>query len=347
MYASHRDACILKRYSLQLTDLLDKHYCSSGLDSAVIAYRKLGKANYDFSADAFRFAIKMMPCSVLCFDITGFFDNLDHRILKNRLKRILGVGELSEDWYRVFRAVTRFRTIERSDLQKHSDFGSRLKDKSCRPIGTINDIKGAGIAIAENTNKFGIPQGTPISSALSNVYLLDFDATLLAFRTAHGCLYQRYSDDILVICPLGKETDIIDAVEDSLKQHHIELAADKTDRQKFDMKDLGVFQYLGFNISPDGAVIRPSSLARQWRKFKRAINTAKRAGLEAISSGKSDKIYVSNLRRRFSPVGARNFSSYARRADKAFGKKKITSQIGRLERRMDAAIRALQKNNGT
>jgi hypothetical protein len=259
----------------------------------------------------------------------------------------LGVGELSEDWYRVFRAVTRFRTIERSDLQKHSDFGSRLKDKSCRPIGTINDIKGAGIAIAENTNKFGIPQGTPISSALSNVYLLDFDATLLAFCTAHGCLYQRYSDDILVICPLGKETDIIDAVEDSLKQHHIELAADKTDRQKFDMKDLGVFQYLGFNISPDGAVIRPSSLARQWRKFKRAINTAKRAGLEAISSGKSDKIYVSNLRRRFSPVGARNFSSYARRADKAFGKRKITSQIGRLERRMDAEIRALQKSDGT
>ena len=83
MYASHRDACILKRYSLQLTDLLDKHYSSNGLDSAVIAYRKLGKANYDFSAEAFRFAIKMMPCSVLCFDITGFFDNLDHRILKS------------------------------------------------------------------------------------------------------------------------------------------------------------------------------------------------------------------------------------------------------------------------
>ncbi len=325
MYASHRDACILKRYSLQLTDLLDKHYSSNGLDSAVIAYRKLGKANYDFSAEAFRFAIKMMPCSVLCFDITGFFDNLDHRILKSRLKRILGVGELSEDWYRVFRAVTRFRTIERSDLEKHSDFGPRFKDKSCRLIGTINDIKSAGIAIVENTNKFGIPQGTPISSALSNLYLLDFDAKLVAFCTAHGCLYQRYSDDILVICPLGKETDIACAVQESLKEHRLELAADKTDQQKFDMKDQDVFQYLGFNISPDGAVIRPSSLARQWRKFKRAINAARRAGLEAISSGKSDRIYVSNLRRRFSPVGARNFSSYARRADKAFGKRRITS----------------------
>jgi len=347
MYASHRDACILKRYSLRLTELLDRHYSSNGLDSTVIAYRKLGKANYDFSADAFRFAVKMMPCSVLCFDITGFFDNLDHRILKDRLKRILGVNQLSEDWYRVFRAVTQFRTIERSDLQKHADFGSRFKDKSCRLIGTINDIKGAGVAMAENPNKFGIPQGTPISSALSNLYLLDFDAKLFDFCTTHSCLYQRYSDDILVICPLGKEADIISAVENSLKEHRLELAADKTDQQKFDMRDPGVFQYLGFNVSPDGAVIRPSSLARQWRKFKRAINAARRAGLEAISSGRSDKIYVSNLRRRFSPVGARNFSSYARRADKAFGKKKITSQIGRLERRMDAEIRALQKNDGT
>src|SRR4051794_3241867 len=36
--------------------LLDKHYTSNNLSDVVIAYRKLGKANYHFSADAFRFA---------------------------------------------------------------------------------------------------------------------------------------------------------------------------------------------------------------------------------------------------------------------------------------------------
>jgi RNA-directed DNA polymerase len=64
--------------------------------------------------------------------------------------------------------------------------------------------------------------------------------------------------------------------------------------------------------------------------------------LAAISAGKSDKIFVSNLRRRFSPVGGRNFSSYARRADAAFGSKKIARQIARLERKIDVEIRALQ-----
>ena len=250
MYASHRDACILKRYSLQLTELLDSHYSSNGLDGAVIAYRKLGKANYDFAADAFRFAVKMMPCSVLCFDITGFFDNLDHGILKDRLKLILGTGELSTDWYRVFRTVTHFRTIERSDLQKHPVFGPRFKHKFSRLIGSIKDIKDAGVAIVENPNRFGIPQGTPISSALSNLYLLDFDAELLAFSAVHGCLYQRYSDDILIVCPLGKEADIIGVVENSLREHRLELAADKTDQQKFDPTELGLFQYLGLTYHP-------------------------------------------------------------------------------------------------
>ncbi|MGA8358414.1 MAG: hypothetical protein WB772_13840, partial [Xanthobacteraceae bacterium] len=101
--------------------------------------------------------------------------------------------------------------------------------------------------------------------------------------------------------------------------------------------------YLGFNVSPDGAIIRPSSLARQWRKAKRAFKRTERIGLDAIAKGTSEKIYVSKLRRRFSPVGARNFSSYARRADKAFGSRKISRQIARLERRIDAEIRKLQK----
>jgi hypothetical protein len=324
---------------------LDEHYVANNLSTAVIAYRKLGKANYDFSADAFRFARKNMPCVVLCFDITGFFDSLDHRILKDRLKRVLGVQELSSDWYAVFRAVTQFRTIERSHLKAHSKFGFRFVDKKERLIATITEIIEAGIKITVNQNKFQIPQGTPISSVFSNLYLLDFDAKLLTLCTACGGLYQRYSDDILVICPLGKETEILAAVGDCLKEHRLELAADKTDQQLFDPKNPAVFQYLGFNVSPGGAVIRPSSLARQWRKAKRAIKTAERIGLDAISKGKADRIFVSNLRRRFSPVGSRNFSSYARRADKAFGSKKISRQVVRLERKIDREIRELQKRD--
>jgi RNA-directed DNA polymerase len=41
MYASHRDACILKRYARDLPALLNKHYAATGLNEAVIAYPKL------------------------------------------------------------------------------------------------------------------------------------------------------------------------------------------------------------------------------------------------------------------------------------------------------------------
>jgi RNA-directed DNA polymerase len=343
MYASHRDACILKRYARDLTVALDKHYVANGLDNGVIGYRKLGKANYHFSADAYRFAVATMPCKVLCFDITSFFDSLDHRILKDRLKRILAVKELTQDWYNVFRAVTQYRAIERDHLEQHAVFGQRLATKNRQPIATIAEIRAAGITITPNPNKFGIPQGTPISSAFSNLYLMDFDRMLIDACAVHGALYRRYSDDILVICPVGTEVGLSAIIQKCLAEHHLSLAADKSYEQLFDPDSFAEFQYLGFNISPEGAVIRQSSLARQWRKFKRAINSTRKAGLMAISQGKANKIYVSKLRKRFSPVGARNFSSYARRAGEAFGSRKIGRQVSRLERRTDAAIRALQK----
>lgn len=343
MYASHRDSCILRRYARALSALLDEHYAANGLNEAVIAYRKLGKANYHFAASAYRFAKSIMPARVLCFDITSFFDNLDHRILKDRLKRILGVKELPKDWYAVFRAVTQYRVINRVDLESHAVFSPRLTAKKREPIATIREIKASGIPITPNPNKFGIPQGTPISSAFSNLYLIDFDRLMVTSCADQGAFYQRYSDDILVICRVGLEAELTAVVKNSLAQHGLKLAPDKTDDQLFDPNSDAVFQYLGFNISRDGAIIRPSSLARQWRKAKRAINRTRKAGLAAISQGKADKVFVSKLRRRFSPVGSRNFSSYSRRAGDVFGSKKIARQVSRLERKVDAAIRVLQR----
>jgi RNA-directed DNA polymerase len=340
MYASHRDACILSKYAWDLSRQLDEHYKRSGLGQHVIAYRKLGKSNYHFSADALRFARARPGCIVLCYDVSSFFDNIDHAILKDRLKRILKVAELPRDWFAVLRHVTRYSAVKKQALADHPRFGSKLSMKSREPIATIAEIKVEGIPIESNANRFGIPQGTPISSVFSNLYLLDLDERMVDLCGQHGALYQRYSDDILIICNADDEALITSAFQSQLREHLLSLN-DKYERTVFDSADCEAFQYLGFNISTDGAVIRSSSLARQWRKARRSIARIKKIREAAIASGEAFKIFTKKLRKRFYPVGARNFSCYARRAAKVFGSKKIVRQVLRLERMIDKELRDL------
>ena len=343
MYASHRDACILSKFAFDLTRKLDDFYELEGLTTNVIGYRRLGKSNYDFSADAYRFAKANAPCVILCFDITGFFDHLDHRLLKERLKRLLGVTELPRDWFTVFRHVTRFHHVSRNALADHPKFGPKLKSKKPEPVASIAEVKAAGIEITPNKDAFGIPQGTPISAAFSNLYMMDIDRDMAALCNAHGALYQRYSDDILVICGIEQEAVIRDALSAAVKSHKLEIKDEKTERAVFGAAGTKVFQYLGFNVTPNGATIRPSSLARQWRKLKYSIAKTRKIGEAAIAEGRSKKVFTKRLRRRFYPVGVRNFSAYARRAAAAFGSKQIVRQVMRLERRADEAIRDLKK----
>ncbi len=159
----------------------------------------------------------------------------------------------------------------------------------------------------------------------------------------HGALYQRYSDDILIICRVEEEESIRDALVTTMNAHKLVTNDEKTERAIFDAANSQVFQYLGFNLTPKRATIRPSSLARQWRKLKYSIAKTRKIAAKAIAEGRADKIYTKRLRRRFSPVGVRNFSAYARRAALAFGSRKIVQQVMRLEREADEAIRELTK----
>lgn len=343
MFASHRDACILAKYAADIGDRLDLHYKEQGLYRNVIAYRRLGRANYHFSADAYRFAKEYGECVILCFDITGFFDNLFHAILKDRLKRLLGVLELPADWFAVFRHVTKFRRVERTALENNAAFRAKLKAKTKEPIATIADLKAAAIPIIENPNKFGIPQGTPISAAFSNLYMMDVDRVMVDACNAIGALYQRYSDDILLVCAPQHEASITAVLKAAIAAHKLEIKDEKTERAEFKPGSEDAFQYLGFNISQEGAAIRPSSLARLHRKAKRAIKTTKSRGKAAIAEGKTEHISTKRLRQRFWPTGARNFSRYARRAANEFGSKTIVRQALRLERMVDQAIRDIEK----
>ncbi|MEM6775726.1 MAG: reverse transcriptase domain-containing protein [Pseudomonadota bacterium] len=354
-YASHRDACVLSWYSHLLSLSLDVYYDTSGLSENVIAYRALGKGNYDFAAEAHNFAKAQGEVTILAFDVTGFFDNLDHRLLKTRLKRILDVDELPKDWFKIFRQLTRFTFVDSAELRANSTFGPRLKLRTREPIATIRELKSEGIAFHPNPELHtapqrskGIPQGTPISATLSNLYMIDFDAAASQFCGKLGAFYRRYSDDILVICR-NEHADCVEAEMIRLIELELlELNPDKIERTPFSQGKPGAgghgAQYLGFDLGTGGATIRHSSMSRQWRKMRRAFKRTRKVAEANIAAGAADKAWTKRLRRRFTARPVRNFSSYARRSAAAFGPdEKITGQLRRFEREVERQLDELKK----
>ena len=217
------------------------------------------------------------------------------------------------------------------------------------PIATVAAIKAAGIKIHGNEKgSVGIPQGTPISAAFSNLYMVDFDISANQFCRDRSALYRRYSDDILVICAPEYAEEIEAKIADLVASEKLELSVSKTERTPFPFPEsapLGARspQYLGFTYYPGGAGIRPESLSRQWRKMRRSIRRTRKTAEAAIAAGHSTKVFTKKLRRRFSPLQCRNFSSYARRSAAAFGNgEKISRQAQRLEREFERQISLLK-----
>jgi hypothetical protein len=338
MFASHRDACILSIYSADLVTRLDAWYAAKGLDETVIAYRSLGKSNYDFAKRVEDFVRTHPFSTVMCFDVTGFFDNLDHKRLKARLKAILECDELGADWYSVFKAVTSYRYVHLGELKKHDKLAERLKARKPHPLATVEQIKALGVPIEKNPAKKGIPQGTPISASFSNLYMAEFDEQMEAEAAKRGALYQRYSDDILIACPKTRWKVLHALVEEKLSEHGLELQGDKTDIVHLHNTSALTFQYLGYQLGVGEARLRLKSLSRQWRTAKRALKKTERVGLRAITQGKAKKIYTRKLHLRFTSAGPRNFLSYANRSADTLASRAIRKQAKRLRKFVHAEL---------
>ncbi len=348
MYASHRDACILSYYAHLLNTLLECEYAKGRMGDNVIAYRALGRGNYHFAADVYAYALKHAPVAILAYDVKGFFDNLNHDLLKTRLKRILQVSRLPDGWFQIYRFMTKFRYVKLDDLKANDRIAEAIKRKSRNPIATMAEVKQAAIPIWPNPNSYGIPQGTPISATMSNLYMIDFDREMSAFCDSAGALYRRYSDDILVVCPLDAATEIQDRIEKLLAAEGLSISREKTEVSEFNPGQpnplfLRPAQYLGFSLHHGDAAIRPSSLSRQWRKMKRSFRRTADIALKAMAQGKAKKVYTRKLRKRFTAVAARNFSSYARRSAKIFQSDKIMQQIRRFEKQVEIELRRLKE----
>lgn len=238
-YASHFDTYIYGFYAFALNKIYQGYIKDNGFQDVVLAYRSDlgGKCNIQFAKEAFD-QVKQAndnngECSVIALDIKGYFDHIDHEILKRLWCKIIDEDKLPLDQYKVFRSLTKYSYVNYSSFLKHFNINLRKLEKQQKkkhkgkeriPKGyqSLVDLipdsfngpsflnkmellrKRNLITINRNKersmSKNGIPQGSAMSALLSNMYLADFDNKVFDKGQKEGFVYRRYCDDLLIIC---------------------------------------------------------------------------------------------------------------------------------------------------
>ncbi|MEO5891079.1 MAG: reverse transcriptase domain-containing protein [Ferruginibacter sp.] len=356
-YANHLDACIYGYYAKGLNEAYDAKLLNLGLHDTVTAYRRIklnptdpdsvNKSSADFAAEVFNYIINHQEDQLVAisFDIQGFFDNLDHKLLKKAWYEILNKKTLPEAEYNIFNNITNFSFINENQIfnafKDEIIVESKTGIRKRKPIKKFHHLKNQrAIAFCELTefekvksNKLivgnhdpahpkrikGIPQGTPISAALANVYMIDFDYRVNKYVKNLKGLYRRYSDDMIVICEAGHIKDIIDMFDSEIAERRLDIQHDKTQVFKFDRVH-GKFkceqlyksgshphknmEYLGFEFDGFHTYLKSSSLASYYRKMKRSVQRGRYYSKTITTSKAKGKIFQTRLYKKFTYLGA-------------------------------------------
>ncbi|MDQ8207011.1 reverse transcriptase/maturase family protein [Coraliomargarita sp. SDUM461003] len=313
---AHSDAAIYSYYAQILSIYYEAELATRGLTEAVTAFRRHpGRQmnNVAFAEEVFCFIQVKRPCLALGLDVSKFFDRLDHDYLKTCWQDLLGVQRLPKDHFSVYKSLANFCSVDRTEAFKEfsiSPHNPKPKALNRQRICTADEfrkkIRGSGMIQfnPEISQKRGIPQGTPISAILSNIYMLEFDAAMHAAASQVGGLYRRYCDDIMVVAPPTEAQRIEDLAMEQIallkldinegKTHRVEFPADKS-HVALENKTL---QYLGFTFSGTQKLIRASSLSRYYSKMRRGVSLARKTRAKYNSIEQSKGLPESPLRKR-------------------------------------------------
>nr|WP_225986597.1 reverse transcriptase domain-containing protein [Rufibacter sp. LB8] len=226
----------------------------------------------------------------------------------------------------------------------------------------------------------GIPQGSPISSVLANIYLLNFDHEINTLIKQFNGMYRRYSDDMVVVCEAQYEQAVIDLLNFEIGKCQLCFQSDKTQVFRFSKienryncqeKNLQTgslqsntkFEYLGFSFDGKHTYLKTASLASYYRKLKRSVRRGKffsRFGNEK----NRQEIFKRRLYKKYTYLGAGrkrvykrdplhsnrwkvshkydwgNYISYAGMAANIIPDNKIASQVSRHWKKVHALLKA-------
>lgn len=364
-YASHIDRCIFQLYSHILNDLYNERVKVDGIASVAVAYRTdLKESNIQFAKRAFDFMRSHSDCYVMIGDFTGFFDNLDHRYLKEQWCSLLSKSKLPDDHYAIFKNITRYSKWELTDLLQLNGFedtvGGRKSLNSLPRVLTHKQYTQNRSHIYKNPNSYGIPQGSPISALLANVYMLEIDKQINDLVISLGGMYMRYSDDFIVLLPDLSQSQAFDVLSYIRKKLNntpgLTLEPDKTQYFSYSapvLTNCGTafhanadcqkrfINFLGFTFDGEKVSIRAKTTSKYYyRMYRKAKNIAVHDGY--TPDGK--RISGKNLYKRYSSRGAYgkpgNYFTYVNRAKSVFGD---TENVDRDTKRHMQKIRSALK----
>lgn len=296
MYASHMDAIILSFYASLLKKNYEEAISDTPANQSVIGYRKISltkhknKSNIDFSKDAFT-TIRTATDSVLfCIDIKDFFGNIEHCSLRNSAMRFCK-DIPKENLQLVVKSVSHYRYVFKKDIESKLGKDTQKWTNSRKYNELIRDTN----LIHKNKKKKGIPQGSPISDILANIYLYDFDVWLAEEIGQYQGIYRRYSDDILILVPASEAEDVYSKICEKIEgeDFNLKIGKDKTEAFYVDAssqtfkdvtkkyvakysKNKDSAQYLGFNMNLKNMSVRPGTVAKHYRKESQKIKAQRR-----------------------------------------------------------------------
>lgn len=128
-------------------------------------------------------------------DITAYFENIDLRLLEAQIRSLL----------------------------------KREENKTIQLLFRILESWTHSTSVGTSVGR-GIPQGSDVSSFLSNLYLVPLDRVLMKFCRKHDSKWFRYVDDVKVFTKSERDArEVVFLINESLRALHLNLQGSKTE----------------------------------------------------------------------------------------------------------------------
>ena len=119
---------------------------------------------------------------------------------------MLHVDTLPSDYYAIFKNVTKFSYWELKNFLTLNGLEDTMGDRRTfnqrsRALTPTQFHENKANINPNPRGKIGVPQGSPISATLANIYMLSADKRLHEYVTGFGGFYMRYSDDFMIVLP--------------------------------------------------------------------------------------------------------------------------------------------------